>query len=158
MTDQETLRGKKILVVDDEVDVLETIREELDECDVTTADNFETAREYLKTETFDLAILDIMGVRGFDLLHYARKNKVRAVMLTSHAMNAESMLESINKGAVSFLPKDDISRLGELVSEIFGELVQGRPHWQKLKKRMEPRLNKEWGELWSRIKFPRELD
>lgn len=158
MTDLETLKGKRILVVDDEADVLEAIQEELDDCDITAADNFETARELLQNETFDLAILDIMGVRGFDLLHYARKNKIRAVMLTSRAMNAESMQESIDKGAVSFLPKDEMFRLGELVAEIFGELAQGRPHWHKLKKRMEPRLRKEWGELWSRIRFPRELD
>jgi len=138
--------------------VLETIKEQLSECDITTANNFEIAREFLKKNKFDLAILDIMGVRGFDLLHYAKENKIRAVMLTSHAMNAESMQKSIDKGAVSFLPKEELYRIEELIAEIFGELNKGRAHWPKLEERMGERFKKEWGEMWDRIRFPRDMD
>jgi DNA-binding response OmpR family regulator len=158
MASEGILSGKKILVVDDEEDVLETIKEQLSACDVTTANNFETAKEYLEKETFDLAILDIMGVRGFDLLLYAKKNKIRAIMLTAHAMNAESVQKSADKGAVSFLPKDEIYKLEELIAEIFGEMSKGRAHWPKLEERMGARFKKEWGKMWERIKFPRDLD
>ena len=158
MTNDDILKGKRILVVDDEDDVLETIKEQLSECDITTANNFEIAREFLKKNKFDLAILDIMGVRGFDLLHYAKENKIRAVMLTSHAMNAESMQKSIDKGAVSFLPKEELYRIEELIAEIFGELNKGRAHWPKLEERMGARFKKEWGEMWDRIKFPKDMD
>jgi len=158
MTDIEILRGKKILVVDDEEDVLQAIKEQLSDCNVTKANNFEDAKEYLEKEKFDLAILDIMGVKGFDLLHYAKKNMIRAIMLTAHAMNAESMQISADRGAVSFLPKDEISKLEDLIAEIFGELNKGRTHWPKLEEKMGARFKKEWGEMWDRIKFPRDLD
>lgn len=158
MADNGIDSGKKILVVDDEEDILLTIREQLDSFDVTTANSFEIAKEYLERERFDLAILDIMGVRGFDLLHYAKEKKTPAIMLTAHAMNSESMQQSIEKGAISFLPKDEISRLDELVLDIFGELKKGRAHWPKLEKKLGARFRKEWGELWDRIQFPNDLD
>ncbi len=158
MTYEEILTGKKILVVDDEEDVLETVSEQLAACELTTANTLESAKQYLDEETFDLAILDIMGVRGFDLLVHAKKKGIPAVMLTAHAMNPESMQESADKGAVSFLPKEEIFHLDELIAEIFGELSHGRPHWPKLEDRLSARLKKEWGELWDRIKFPRDLD
>jgi hypothetical protein len=99
-----------------------------------------------------------MGVKGFDLLHYAKEHKIPAVMLTAHAMNAESMQKSVEKGAVSFLPKDEISKLEELIAEIFGEINRGKTHWPKLEERMGARFKKEWKEMWDRIKFPRDLD
>ena len=105
MMNKGILGGKKILVVDDEEDVLETIKEQLSAFDVTTANNFETAKEYLENEKFDLAILDIMGVKGFDLLYYAKKNKIRAIMLTAHAMDAESMENLQTKVLYLFYPK-----------------------------------------------------
>lgn len=152
------LAGRKILAVDDEEDVLEIIEEQLEVCNLTTASSFEQAKQLLQTQTFDLAILDIMGVRGFDLLHLARANEIPAVMLTAHSMNAESMQRSVDGGALSFLPKDEIYRLEELVAEILGELGHGRSHWPKLEKRLGERLKKEWGDLWERIRFPRDLD
>ena len=57
-----------------------------------------------------------------------------------------------------FLPKEELFRLEELIAEIFGDLSEGRPHWPKLEKRLGDRLRKEWGEMWDRIKFPRDLD
>jgi len=158
MTKSDLMSGKKILAVDDEKDVLATIKDQLSAYELTTANNFEMAKELLRKEKFDLAILDIMGVRGFDLLHYARESKIPAVMLTAHAMNAESMEKSVEKGAVSFFPKDEIYNLEELVAEIFGEVKRGRTHWKKLEKRMGDKFKEEWGELWDNIKFPRDLD
>jgi two-component system response regulator CpxR len=155
---EDVLSGKKVLAVDDEDAVLDIIVEQLSACEVTTANSFEKAKQHLENENFDLAILDIMGVRGFDLLLLAKKEGVRAVMLTAHSMNAESMQESADKGAVSFLPKEELFRLEELIAEIFGDLSEGRPHWPKLEKRLGDRLKREWGELWERIKFPRDLD
>ncbi|NIV98732.1 response regulator receiver protein, partial [Candidatus Saccharibacteria bacterium] len=37
MASDDILKGKKILVVDDEPDILETLEELLDECDIETA-------------------------------------------------------------------------------------------------------------------------
>ncbi|MBU1696004.1 MAG: XylR N-terminal domain-containing protein, partial [Proteobacteria bacterium] len=49
----EFLNGKKILAVDDEPDILESIIEILDMCIVDTALDFETANDLLQKETYD---------------------------------------------------------------------------------------------------------
>ena len=72
MTKNESiLKDKHILAVDDERDVLETIQEILDEANVDTAENYETASKKIIATKYDLAILDIMGVNGMQLLEEA---------------------------------------------------------------------------------------
>ena len=60
--------GKRILIVDDEPDILETLGELLEMCVVDFAPDFEKAEKFLQTESYDAVILDIMGVKGCDLL------------------------------------------------------------------------------------------
>lgn len=105
MPESEILKEKLILAVDDEEDVLETIQEELSEYPevrLHTATTFEKAREYLVSFTYDLVILDIMGVRGFDLLRIASNQKMPVVMLTAHALSPEALKESIERDAGLF--------------------------------------------------------
>ena len=45
MANDDILAGKKILIVDDEPDVLEAVAEILEECDVETASSYESAKE-----------------------------------------------------------------------------------------------------------------
>jgi len=61
---KDLIDGQKILLVDDEPDILEALEELLPACDITTATSFEEGKEFLEGKEFDLAILDIMGVRG----------------------------------------------------------------------------------------------
>jgi CheY-like chemotaxis protein len=156
MSETELLVGKRILAVDDEKDVLDIIREELELCRVTTADDFDKAQQLLETESYDLVILDIMGVKGFDLLDITRQKRVPAVMLTAHAMTPESLQRSIDQGAVSFLPKEELSRLRELIVEIFEHLEVGKTHWARVIERLGPRFKEVWGQLWEDVKFPPE--
>ena len=58
------LQSKRLLIVDDEPDVLETLEELLPMCDVVKASSFEEAKDLLEVQYFDIAILDIMGVNG----------------------------------------------------------------------------------------------
>ncbi len=154
MSDKDILKGKRILAVDDEPDVLEVIREQLESAEVTTARDFEPARSLIEEETFDLVILDIMGVRGFDLLPITREKRIPAVMLTAHALTPESLQESVNKGAVSFLPKEELASLADLIGEILQEVEEGRTHWPKLIERLGPTFRDLWGQMWDRIRFP----
>ena len=78
------LRGKRILVVDDEPDVPDVIEESLPMAEVIKVYSFAHAKEILETQYFDVAILDIMGVDGYKLLAVANEKKVVAVMLTVH--------------------------------------------------------------------------
>jgi DNA-binding NtrC family response regulator len=154
MTDQKILAGKKILAVDDEEDVLDVIEEQLDECDLITAKDYAGAKKMLEEDTYDLAVLDIMGVRGFDLLDVATQRKIPSVILTAHSMTPESLQQAIDKGAVSFLPKDELSRLAELVAEILLEVQKGRTHWPMLRSRLGETFKELWGEMWEAIRFP----
>lgn len=151
LVDLQILKGKKILVVDDEPDILDVVKEELSDCEVTAALDFDTAHELIKSHAFDLAILDIMGVNGFALLEAARNRKTPAAMLTADAISVEAVNLSIRLGAVSFLPKDELARLPELIAEILGSLRQGKSHWEELFQRLglffKEKLSVDWKDL-----------
>ena len=154
MSDLNILKRKKILAVDDEPDILETIKEMLPECDLTTIADYDTASELIKKNDFHLAILDIMGVNGFALLEACRKRKIPATMLTSRAINIESINLSIRLGAVSFLPKNELDKLPELIAEILSEIEEGRTHWAKLFVRMEDFFKEKLGIVWEELEKP----
>lgn len=153
MTD--ILMGKRILAVDDEPDVLDVIREQLEECQVTTAENYDQASDLISNGSFDLAILDIMGVRGFDLLEQCRERHCPAVMLTAHSINPESVNKAINLGAVSFLPKDELAHIREHLADILEGLSQGKSHWRRLFERLGPFFRDRLGLTWENIDKPR---
>jgi len=155
MPDLDILRGKRILAVDDEPDVLDTIKELLAGCHVTVAMDAETAKNLILSEPFDLVILDIMGVNGFVLLEFCTAHHLPAAMLTAHAITTESVEKSLMLGAVSFLPKDELVRLPELVAEILGELAEGRSHWRKLFQRLGPWFSERLGLNWEDLEKPR---
>ena len=95
---ESVLNGKSILAVDDEADVLTVIEEEIrhacPDSRVEKATTYERAAELLRSDTFDLVILDIMGVRGFDLLEIAVRLGFKVAMLTAHALTPEALKKS----------------------------------------------------------------
>jgi DNA-binding response OmpR family regulator len=83
MGSERLLQDKIILIVDDEPDVLDTIAEQLDMCRIHKAKDYDTALQLLASYTFDIVILDIMGVDGFELLKHSVSRGFPAVMLTA---------------------------------------------------------------------------
>jgi len=146
MTSDSLLKDKFILVVDDEPDVLETVEEELDMCLIRKATDYETAMQYLSGYTFDIVILDIMGVNGFELLKDSVSRGFPTVMLTAHSLSPESLKKSIKLGAVSFLPKEKIPELRTFLEDVV--MGGGKPVWQKLFDRMGAFFNKRFGTDW----------
>jgi len=141
----EILKGRNILVVDDEPDILETIEETLDMCTVHKAADHDTALECIKKNKYDIAILDIMGVAGFDLLKETASKGIPTVMLTAHALTSDSLKKAAKLGAVSFLPKEKIMELQSFLEDII--LGSGKPVWYKLFDRLAPYFRKRFG--WS---------
>jgi DNA-binding response OmpR family regulator len=111
MTENKLLDGKRVLAVDDEQDVLDTLVDLLPMCEVVIAPSFEAAKELLESQHFDIAILDIMGVDGYGLLDIATRKNIPAVMLTAHAWSPDNLVRSIKEGAVSYLPKEELAQM-----------------------------------------------
>ena len=146
MSRESSLNGKVVLVVDDEPDILDTVEEELDMCIVHKADNYDTAIQYLLSYTYDIVILDIMGVNGFELLQNSVSRGFPAVMLTAHAVTPEALKKSIKLGAVSFLPKDRIADLRSFLEEVV--LGTKKQAWEKLFDRLGAYFNRRFGPDW----------
>ncbi len=142
------LKGKQILAVDDEEDVLETIEDILDGVNVDTARDYESASQKLKTTRYDLAILDIMGVNGLTLLEEAVGRNIPAVMLTAHAINPEALMDSIQKGAISYIPKEKLAELDELLEELLEAFEQGEPPWKLLFSKLGEYFDDRFGPGW----------
>src|SRR3989339_595586 len=126
MEGKDLLEGKKILVVDDEPDILETLEDLLSMADVVKAQSFESAKALLEGSKFDLAILDIMGVNGYELLSICNRKNIAAVMLTSHALTPENIMKSFKMGAASFIPKDRISDIPVFLNDVLDAKAQGK--------------------------------
>ncbi|MBK5102539.1 MAG: response regulator, partial [Desulfobacteraceae bacterium] len=82
MDPKKIIKGRRVLIVDDEKDVLDVLVELLEICKVDTALSFDEGKRLLEENDYDVAILDIMGVNGFELLEVAKKRGIPALMLT----------------------------------------------------------------------------
>jgi DNA-binding response OmpR family regulator len=146
--EEDALKGKKILIVDDEPDVLETLEEMLHMCQVVKASAFEEARKQLETQSFDFAILDIMGVNGYKLLAIAVEKKISAVMLTAHALSPEDTVRSFKGGAASYIPKDEVSRIAVFLADILEAKEKGRSVLSRWMERMDAYYDQKFGSDW----------
>lgn len=156
----EMLMGKKVLAVDDEIDILETLSEMLDMCEVETAADFETARRLIINNQYDAAILDIMGVQGYELLNLAKVKGIPALMLTAHALSPEHLEKSVGNGACSYLPKEEMVNIAEhLCDVLMAKAVNSKkPH--KWFEKLAPCFERKWGTGWEneRIESLRRLN
>jgi len=143
------LEGKGVLVVDDEPDILEVVKELLDMCEVETALSFDEARELLETRDFHIAILDIMGVDGYGLLEICKKRDIPAVMLTAHAFNPDNLVKSIKEGAYSYIPKEEISDIAKYLLDALYARQRGENPWSAWQKRLPSSyFERRWGAAW----------
>jgi CheY-like chemotaxis protein len=142
------IKGKRILAVDDEADILDTIEDILEEARVDRAADYETASRKIRDGRYDLAILDIMGVNGLKLLEEAVDRGIPTVMLTAHAISPETLMESIRKGAISYLPKETLAELDVLLEQLVGSFEQGEPPWKLLFERLGDYFDKRFGPDW----------
>jgi CheY-like chemotaxis protein len=157
MPTDDLLEDKQILVVDDERDILESVEEILSSSQVHKAQDFETALNHLMSYTYDLVILDIMGVNGFELLKNSVALGFPTMMLTAHALSPDALKKSIKLGAVFYLPKERISELESCVADILAG--EGTPLWRRVFTILEPHFNKRFGLDWKeRDRFFKEFE
>jgi len=101
----------RILVVDDEIDFMETLIKRLKkrQLDVTGVESGEKALELIKEQLFDVVLLDMKMPGGMDGIETLREIKkisplTEVVLLTGHA-SIETSIEGMKLGAFDYLLK-----------------------------------------------------
>lgn len=150
MGNDKFLEGKRILIVDDEPDVLETLEDLLPMCVVTKAVTFEQAKDLLKNQYFDMAILDIMGVEGYELLKICNAQRVIGVMLTAYAMTPENIIKSYENGAASFVPKEEMANIATFLTDIYEAREKGKNLWWRWFDRLADYCERKFGPDWQK--------
>jgi DNA-binding NtrC family response regulator len=148
MPEKDLLKGKRILVADDELDVLDSLEELLTAYEVVKASSFEEAKEFLESQCFDIAILDIMGVDGYELLEIAKERNVIAVMLTAHAMTLEDTVRSCKKGAASYVPKEEMADIITFLNDVLEAKERGISFWWRWLERFASCYERRFGPDW----------
>ncbi|MBN2123879.1 MAG: response regulator [Deltaproteobacteria bacterium] len=148
MEPKKFLRGKRVLVVDDEEDILQLLTELLDMCKLDTAASFEEAKELLEKNYYDIAILDIMGVKGYDLLKIANEKEIPALMLTAHALSKEDLKKSAQEGASFYAPKDEINKVDIFVADVLEAKQKNKNVWAKWYERLSGFCDRRFGTNW----------
>jgi DNA-binding NtrC family response regulator len=152
MTTSQILRDKLVLAVNEEEDVLEIIEEEFafETANVTlhAATTFANARQYLVSYTYDLALLDIWGIRGFDLLAIAHNADIPVVILTAHAFSIETLRKSIELGARACLPLEKLGSLIPFLEDVL-KLDHQNP-WERVLDQVGNLFTRRFGSDWSK--------
>jgi CheY-like chemotaxis protein len=146
---ESVLNNKRILAVDDEPDILDTLEEQLSDYEglqLDKATEYEKGYHLLRSWTYDLVILDIMGVRGFDLLNASVQLGFPTVMLTAHALNVDALKQSFQMGARAFLPKEKLSEIAPFLEDVL--TLSGMSSWRRLFERLGGFFDTVFGPGW----------
>jgi len=101
---------QKILVIDDEESIRELLKDFLETkgFKITLAADGESGLEYLKTDKFDLILLDLMmpGMSGLDVLRETTLKKINtpSIVITAHA-SVQTAVEAMKFGAFDYITK-----------------------------------------------------
>ena len=122
----------RLLIVDDEVEFLETVSERLEQRDfeVTTASEGADALEIAKRDRFDLAVVDLRmpGMDGRELLEALKKEHkfLEVIVLTGYG-SVESAFECSKLGAFGYLSKPfDLDELLKVLKDAFAARMENK--------------------------------
>jgi CheY-like chemotaxis protein len=117
--DEEILKGKTLLVVDDESDLRDIVASELEfmGANVYQAENITVAQEILAAHPIDLIVSDIRmpGGTGIDLLRIVKEKNVSAPVILITGFADITLEEAFDKGAEALIHKpfklDDLIKM-----------------------------------------------
>ncbi|MBT8342585.1 MAG: universal stress protein [Desulfatitalea sp.] len=104
------LDGLSILLVDDDPDVMESVENVLDMCIVYKASDANTAFKFLQRRSFDIVLLDVAGVNGWEILKLSVDKGFLTVIFTSQ-IQMDKDFDIAGHNCVGFLLKENISEL-----------------------------------------------
>lgn len=148
MGSEKFLKGKRVLIVDDETDILDFLTELLTLCKVDKAATFEEAKELLNNDPYHAVVLDIMGVRGYDLLEIAKRKDIPALMLTAHALTKGDLKKSFEEGAAYFVPKEEIGKVDVYLADIIEAHEKNKNVFVKWYDRLSGFCDRRFGPDW----------
>jgi CheY-like chemotaxis protein len=148
MDPKHILKGKRLLIVDDEEDILDFLVELLDMCKIDTASTFEEAKELLEKNFYQIVVLDIMGVRGYELLDIAKTRDIPALMLTAHAISKDNLKKSFEKGASFYVPKDEINKIAVFLADILEAREKNKNVFVRWYERLSGFCDRRFGPNW----------
>ena len=148
MDTEKILSGKRILIVDDEEDILEFLTELLEVCKIDRASTFKEGKKLLESHYYNAAVLDIMGVRGYELLEIATTRGIPALMLTAHALSQDNLKKSFKKGAAYYVPKDEIGKVDVFLADIFEAIDEKKNIFVKWYERLSGFCDRRFGPNW----------
>jgi len=141
MSEQETVRGLRVLVVDDEKSIRNNLALYLESmgCKAEAVADADAALRAAAHAHFDLALLDLrLGPSsGLDLIPklLGERHDLAIVIITAHA-SFDSAVEAIRRGALDYLPKPFTTvQIRHLVTKI-AERVAMRRRMQHLEQRL----------------------
>lgn len=149
MNSKNSDRDQRILLVDDDQHLLQSMGQWLNECGYETrlAQNLASAKQLLESEThFDLALIDLrLGPEdGFDLLDYCKTHSpnTTTILMTGYA-TVDTGIEAIRAGAFDLVTKPLIDE--ELLMSIERALSQKEviAENQRLKTQLDRRFGME---------------
>lgn len=155
MSETKLLEGKRLLIVDDEPDLVAAVKDLLDMCHIDAAADFETGKSLLNQNEYDMAILDIMGVNGYELLEIANKKGVPALMLTANALSPENFAKSISGGAKAYIPKEKLPDIAVFLVDLL-KAQEGTEKPDRWFTRLRSIFSVQFGKGW--LKEYRELE
>ncbi len=102
-------RKKRVLIVDDEKVMRESLRDWLkDSYEVTTAETGEETIEMIKNQDFDALIIDVRltGKSGIDVLKEVKqiKPQINSIVMTAYP-SVDLAVEAMKAGAIEFIVK-----------------------------------------------------
>jgi len=98
--------------------------------------------------SFDIVVLDIMGVNGYGLLEKAKERDMMVVMLTAQALDAQNLSRSYREGAASYIPKEKMSEICIYLNDILEAKEKGKSFWWRWLDRLEEYFDEKFGPDW----------
>lgn len=135
---------RKILIVDDEQDILDFLRKSLQEkFEVSLSNNGAEALTMLDKNKFQLVLSDVCmpGIGGLELLQTIKKlsNTVEVILMTGYA-DTQVAIAAMDEGAFALVTKPlDIKKLLLRINHVI-TIIQNRENQEKVLKEMKNEL------------------
>ncbi len=135
MEQQNDKHNYPILIVDDEQDIIDALKNYLIEFNIDYANDVDTALKKIEESNIRIVLSDIVmpGVDGIELLRRIKKINpgIQVIMMTGQSTLMRAS-ESMQEGALTFLlkPFDDISVIDKAIDEAIRKIKE----WKQILK------------------------